>query len=42
MSIDLAKRLGLTLIGYVRGDSFYVYSHPERLVALRSAPLLTR
>lgn len=32
MSIDLAKRLGLTLIGYVRGDSFYIYSHPERLV----------
>jgi FdhD protein len=42
MSIDLAKRLGLTLIGYVRGDSFYVYSHPERLVVPRPAPVLTR
>lgn len=42
LSVELAKRLGLTLIGYVRGDSFYVYSHPERLVALRSAPVLTR
>ena len=42
LSIELAKRLGLTLIGYVRGDSFYVYSHPERLVALRPAPVLTR
>ena len=42
LSIELAKRLGLTLIGYVRGDNFYVYSHPERLVALRPAPVLTR
>ena len=41
MSIELAKRLGLTLIGYVRGDSFYVYTHPERLVIPRPAPVLT-
>jgi FdhD protein len=40
LSIELAKRLGLTLIGYVRGDSFYVYSHPERLVVSRPAPAL--
>jgi FdhD protein len=33
LSVDFAKRLGLTLIGYVRGDTFYVYSHPERLAA---------
>jgi FdhD protein len=38
MSIDLAKRLGLTLIGYVRGDSCYVYSLPERILASRAAP----
>ena len=42
MSIELAKRLGLTLIGYVRGDSFYVYSHPERLVLPKPAPVLSR
>ncbi len=42
MSIDLAKRLGLTLIGYVRGDSFLIYSHPERLVLPRPAPVLAR
>ena len=42
LSIQLAKRLGLTLIGYVRGDSFYVYSHPERLVAPKPAPVLSR
>lgn len=38
LSIELAKRLGLTLIGYVRGDSYYVYSHPERLVLPKPAP----
>ncbi len=42
LSIDLAKRLGLTLIGYVRGESFYVYSHPERLVVRRPVPALSR
>ncbi|HSC70473.1 MAG TPA: formate dehydrogenase accessory sulfurtransferase FdhD [Candidatus Methylomirabilis sp.] len=42
LSVELAKRLGLTLIGYVRGDSFYVYSHPERLVAPKPAPILSR
>jgi FdhD protein len=42
LSIDLAKRLGLTLIGYVRGDSFYVYSHPERLVVAQASPVLSR
>src|SRR3990170_2099333 len=42
LSIELAKRLGLTLIGYVRGDSFFVYSHPERLVAPKPAPVLSR
>ncbi len=42
LSIDLAKRLGLTLIGYVRGDSFYVYSHPERLVVAQPSPVLSR
>lgn len=40
LSIDLAKRLGLTLIGYIRGDSFTVYSHPERLVIPRRIPAL--
>ena len=30
-SVDLGKRLGITLIGYVRGDDFNIYSHPEHL-----------
>ncbi len=40
MSISLSRRLGLTLIGYVRGDGFYVYSHPERMVLCRTAPVV--
>jgi FdhD protein len=40
LSIELAKRLGLTLIGYVRGDTFSVYSRPERLLVSRPAPAL--
>lgn len=33
LSIEAAKRLGITLIGYVRRQSFNVYTHPERLVS---------
>lgn len=32
LSIESAKRLGITVIGYVRRNSFNVYSHPERVV----------
>lgn len=32
LSIEAAKRLGVTVIGYVRRNSFTVYTHPERLV----------
>lgn len=32
LSIEAAKRLGMTVIGYVRRNSFNVYAHPERLV----------
>jgi FdhD protein len=42
LSVDLAKRLGLTLIGYVRGDTFYVYSHPERLLVSEPVAALRR
>lgn len=31
MSIDLAEKLGITVIGYARGHRFNVYSHPERV-----------
>jgi FdhD protein len=32
LSIEAAKRLGITVIGYVRRQSFNLYTHPERLV----------
>jgi FdhD protein len=31
LAIDAARRLGITLVGFVRGDSFNVYAHPERV-----------
>jgi FdhD protein len=31
LSIELARRLGVTLIGYARRNQFNVYSHPERI-----------
>lgn len=33
LAIELAGRLGITLVGYVREGSFNVYTHPERVLA---------
>jgi FdhD protein len=30
-SVELAEQLGITLIGYARGQRFNLYSHPERI-----------
>jgi FdhD protein len=29
--VELAKESGLTLAGFIRGDSMNVYSHPHRI-----------
>ena len=32
LSIELAKKFGITLIGYARRNRFNIYTHPERIV----------
>jgi FdhD protein len=31
LAIEAADRLGVTLIGFLRGDGFNVYAHDERI-----------
>ena len=31
LAIDLARQFGVTLAGFVRGDGFNIYAHPERI-----------
>jgi FdhD protein len=32
LSIDMAEQLGITLVGFARGNSLSVYTHPDRIV----------
>jgi FdhD protein len=36
LSIKLAERYGITLIGYARRNRFNIYTHPERIIPLDS------
>ncbi|MDQ1698791.1 MAG: FdhD protein [Frankiaceae bacterium] len=35
LAVALADEVGMTLVGFLRGDSFNVYSRPDRIVATR-------
>jgi FdhD protein len=35
LSVQMADELGITLIGYARQERFSVYTHPERLLAVK-------
>lgn len=42
LAVDLARRLNITLIGYLRRSTFLVYSQPARLVSGGSSPTAPR
>ena len=31
LAVQAADRLGMTIVGFLRGDAFNVYSHPSRI-----------
>jgi len=35
LAVELADELGVSLIGFLRGTTFNVYAHPERVVMRR-------
>lgn len=36
LAVDLAERFGVTLVGFLRGPRFNVYTHPERIIHRKS------
>ena len=41
LAVELAQEAGLTLVGFVRGDTMNVYTHPHRVVAAVGGVLAT-
>jgi FdhD protein len=33
LAVQAADRLGMTVVGFVRGETFNIYTHPERIDA---------
>jgi len=38
LAVDLAEETGLTLVGFLRGERFNVYTHPERITRQEGGP----
>jgi len=34
LAVEAGRRLGMTLVGFLRGDGFNVYAHPERIAGI--------
>lgn len=32
LAIQIAQKTGITLVGYLRGHQYYIYTHPERVI----------
>ena len=38
LAVSLAEAMGVTLVGFLRGTGFNIYSHPRRIIPSRAAP----
>jgi FdhD protein len=38
LAVQLAEQVGMTLVGFLRGDTMNVYTHPQRVTLPAVAP----